>query len=867
MPDVFRADRIRQLATRSTALTTKLYRASAESSVHEPQELIDLARTAKELSGSLKNVRSALDGDKHSLPSRASFDALELVIGQANEVYDGIEFSLNSPSRNDAPGPSDIADGLDLSCGPLSKANCLLKSLEALKWTLSVITHALITAKVINTVQAPLMEKTAEPVATVRADLESIVIEQQLALLRARQAWERFDDALHEYLDSIDDIDFPFPPRSDDRSVSPLSTGSKSPREAHIASLLSFQEESLRNTKVPPSETECVVLVLDVYVSHTDDVLRRWTCLTEIEHRVREHMNRKSSHQDSAADARRRSQQPTVETDDESTLELEESRSRKKSGVISPLMSPVPQRPGPSAESLASRVVPPIEIPKTVPETTAPPPLMPNGQPAQVNMASSPTSSRYSPASNRSYHSVSQSTSSSTQISPRSSISSVTPSVGPPVVHKPASRIQEDEDVYQLDRPWRLCAGDMYWDFVNDVCLGRNTKAHHSVAYSHRRAYTEIMEEWICREALKEAGLEFQRVTKMGMDPRRTRTEGSGCYCIYRALTYEQVKALIDRSVEIIADKRARKASCSLTSRSSRGLPRGFSSPNIPTHPIDIPQAAAPRRESSDHLPQSRQHATPPQPGLSPYSPTHHLQGPQYSPTTSHHPLSRSWSHPTAQSASQQQPQQQQQQHFSPTTAAAPAQGPPPATSAAQAPKTAPPPPSPSSSGVPTPRASSTNRPNSSSRQASFASSAAGTAASHQHQHQRPGYARRGSERGRETPPSSSSDSASGSEWDAWSDEQPRDRDRERERERERDREREREWRHRHRERRPSKRDSRTSSYEGHAYDDREKERDGRRDRDRDRTRDRDRHRRRSSMLTTIGQIAGATALLNGLDL
>jgi hypothetical protein len=62
------------------------------------------------------------------------------------------------------------------------------------------------------------------------------------------------------------------------------------------------------------------------------------------------------------------------------------------------------------------------------------------------------------------------------------------------------------------------------------------------------------MASWVCKEAIREAGYKFTQVQKDVQDGRRTKFET--CFCVEKPLQFEQVKQLVERTVEIYRQKK-----------------------------------------------------------------------------------------------------------------------------------------------------------------------------------------------------------------------------------------------------------------------------------------------------------------------
>ena len=275
------------------------------------------------------------------------------------------------------------------------------------------------------------------------------------------------------------------------------------------SSLRSYQDEDLTSLDTSVySEANGLPAVLSISTSRTERLLQQWTSLPLFERRL----------QDEEREMRRQrweNQQATVESDSE-----EESRTSKLSGdgtrrtdglgSIQPLFTEVNDTPSPPQGKQYG----------------------PNAPPTPV---STPRTSRTSmpPAANEQYIST----------SPRSSMGSL------PVEAAAAVEAKEEDSEVDLGIPWKLCTRKYYWRFVDAKQVSSNTDQAYSLAYLERSSWTEIMASWVCKEAIREAGFRFTQYQKERKDSRRTR--GETCFCIERPLQFNQVKHLVERTVDI----------------------------------------------------------------------------------------------------------------------------------------------------------------------------------------------------------------------------------------------------------------------------------------------------------------------------
>jgi hypothetical protein len=237
--------------------------------------------------------------------------------------------------------------------------------------------------------------------------------------------------------------------------------------------------------------------------SQIELLLKRWTCLPKLDSRLRDAERELRTQQ-------RQSQQPMVESDSED----EEDQSQKDAGADDWTTQPL--------------VTEPKSLPNQVQD-------MKYGPTAPLSPAASPRTSRDSLDAPLSGHGP--------PISPRSSLT------GPPVEATAAIEAKEEDEDIDLEIPWRLCTRNYYWRYIDGKIVGSNTDQLPSVAFLERNSWTEIMASWVCKEAIREAGFRVTQAQKETKDGRRTKFET--CFFIEQPLQFEQVKRLVERTVQI----------------------------------------------------------------------------------------------------------------------------------------------------------------------------------------------------------------------------------------------------------------------------------------------------------------------------
>lgn len=107
---------------------------------------------------------------------------------------------------------------------------------------------------------------------------------------------------------------------------------------------------------------------------------------------------------------------------------------------------------------------------------------------------------------------------------------------------------EEDEDL-DLGIPWTLRTRRYEWKYIDGKVVGSNTDLPPSTAYIERQSWTEVMASWVCKEAIQEVGYKVTQVQKERKDGRRTKFDT--CFCIEQPLKFDQVKHLVERTVEL----------------------------------------------------------------------------------------------------------------------------------------------------------------------------------------------------------------------------------------------------------------------------------------------------------------------------
>lgn len=521
-----------------------------------------------------------------------------------------------------------------------AKARYLLGMLEALKMILSVMLQTIYLAKKIAWPRQQRSQVASEAVDIERLQLRSLVIEHQLSLIRMTKLYHEF-----QLCKSVAS------PPPHQPNIPAVISGEERCPTPHA--LNQYQEAWLLEQPPSRNEAEDVIRIQQISSQYCDIALQRWTNLDEIQNRLAEleDISRRRLLLTAPMDARRRSQQPTVESESEEDDEVPRLKVPK----------PRQSTPGPILMPMEEIDEHAVSSPRTfssalgIPTPSSPGNLMPpqqsprsfsTGSPINPFFPASPTQGR--PHSRRS-------PGPSPLSSPRSSFSNISVTGDQPAprpttafknVHSPASPnneappVQQPKPAQQRKAPgvsWRLRKRDkgLYWDFVDSTCIDANTsKSPPETTLLDRTIVTEIFERWVRRWALEEAGLEYMAVNRENPDSRRTKLER--CWVIQRALSYPEVKQLHRRTLEM--DRRDREKEQAQAERKRR----------VPLHPPLDRSYTAPAPLQIPHSPQGATNGTTPSRFSPPVASEHNRTNssssyhqPYYSPRSPHSHSSR----------------------------------------------------------------------------------------------------------------------------------------------------------------------------------------------------------------------------------
>ncbi|KAF1838312.1 hypothetical protein BDW02DRAFT_565133 [Decorospora gaudefroyi] len=557
------------VVSRSSTLALELYMLAAAS----PDAANELIRVASAINGFaliLKQVGTIIKEDDR-LPSPEAIKTLDDVMDQSQSVLTSFE---STTSIQDEQHHHDRRDSARFPRSERSRPDppteasleYLVAHLETLSMTLSVMLQTLYTAQSImwsklRPTVSP--QQAAKAVANEKVQLETLIIQQQLAILSASNSYHeapRPDARLLMEADSS-------------QSLMATERGDTS----KPSSLHPYQDPYLAGLDISAStEAGEILAICSISASHADRLLERWTSLRQFESRL----------QDEERELRRQrqeTQQATVESDSEeeqsrsSKLSGDGARRTRRSESVQPLFT--------QANSAS------IPIPEKHHGHTAPPTPAATPRTSHNNIPASATD-QYRPSS------------------PRSSVVSL------PVEAAAAVEAKEEDSEVNLEIPWVLCTRKYYWRFIDAKQVSSNTEQTPSLAFLERNSWTEIMASWVTKEAIREAGYRFTQVQKDVQDGRRTKLET--CFCIEPPLQFDQVKKLVERTVEMYRKTAPPTPPPSQTRRSSFQRPPPASAPKSILKGISLDRDRTPVTRTT-HPPLDRanssMHFPPPPPG------------------------------------------------------------------------------------------------------------------------------------------------------------------------------------------------------------------------------------------------------------
>jgi hypothetical protein len=534
-----------------------------------------LAKEVNLLALVLRQVGANLKADG-KIPSEEAFDIVSQILMQCRDVFGEIEAIVPVRQLQDAQGlgvggvddavVGRLRDGLEWNVLSRAKTHYLLAHLESLKLTMSVMLQTMYTAKISvwgrYVPHASLLSKAysdnlhryqtsqiaGDAVLTERLQLETLIIEQQLCLLRAYRLYD-------EYKQRVKNTPLLLTQSPQSQALVHRDQYGPSP-----GALVLYQEPSLARTPPSANESQDLGRIRRISSPYVDNLLARWVRLPDIDEHMRKLYlsNSNGGSQQSERGERRNSnwQQPLVESDDESDGEYSGSRRRPKLHVSTPGPLLMPMNCDDHSHTAS-----PIPVPGVLRPTG--PPYSP--APISNSWAPSSNTGNYFPTRNgnlsagdspQTPYRARRSPAPSPLSSPRTSFSSDGQTLRPVTAFKPQEngqkpppQQQQQQQLQRLPIPWRLRLKHTYWDFNDNNLIGSNTPLAPSTCHHDRSTVTEIMSQFVSRAALRERDHAYERVKKDTGDRHHTQLES--CYCIEGALTFNEVVRLVDLTTRI----------------------------------------------------------------------------------------------------------------------------------------------------------------------------------------------------------------------------------------------------------------------------------------------------------------------------
>lgn len=497
------------VVTRASSLALELYKLRGRDQAAD--EVVHLAKCINSYSLAVKQLGTVIRDDDTQISSKA-VEILGDILTQSIRVLIEIQTTVfNREEYRDGPQTAGKADPK-----PLLRPQHTTKQLQYLQLHLECLkATTIVMQQVLHTTQAIIWatlrpsispNQAAAVVANEKTQLQSAIIEQQIHILLAAQAFETVgpDAGLLMESNSADSL---------------AIRGNQGPM---FGDLHRYQDRFLSNLNTTGTGPGAwLPTVCSVSKAYMERLLERWTRLPRFFDRLQQE-ERKMRMQ------KREDQQPSVES--ESEYEdgfVHAGRSREAD-----IASPSAHQPGSVQPLFGEGNTLPIPIPEQkYGHTTPQPPATPQAASPRASGASLIAPNTYSPAS---------------PISPR--ISFIIP-----VEAAAAVEAKDDDNDVDLEIPWKLCTRKCYWKYVDAKVEDSNTHLPPTEAFKDRHSWTELSASWVCKEALKEQGFPYRTVQKDARVGRRTKWET--CFCIQQPLRFDQVQRLVERTVEIYRAK------------------------------------------------------------------------------------------------------------------------------------------------------------------------------------------------------------------------------------------------------------------------------------------------------------------------
>lgn len=489
------------LVSRSSTLALELYRFAAA----EPDTARDLIKTAKSINNLaliVKQVGTIIKEDDRLLSAEA-IETLDDIVEQCTAILSEIDSIIShhrdSKTARRVSQHHDPTRSSQLGSAVVARLHYLVAHLDSLKATLSVLLQTLNTAQsmIWARVRPTISPKqVATAVANEKHQLETLIIEQQMSILLASKLYEPSRPDSRLLMES-------------DSSQSLVATDRGPPQPAH---LFKYQDKFIASLDTYKSnEEQWLPAVCGNSRTQVDRLLDRWSRLRKFQEEIED-----LEHKERAQ--KRETQQPFVESDSEDD-------------AVSKIATPMPRRPGSVQPLFTESTTLPIPVPNKSGPSIPLTPASSYGVSPRTSRNIVPPSPSLAPAS------------------PRTSIGSL------PVEAAAAVDAKEKDDDVDLGIPWTLYSRRQYWKYMDGKVEDTNTDAPSIEALSDRQSWTEILASWVCKEAIQEAGYQCTQMQKERRDGRRTKFDT--CFRIEKGLTFDQVRQLVERTVEIYRKRHA----------------------------------------------------------------------------------------------------------------------------------------------------------------------------------------------------------------------------------------------------------------------------------------------------------------------
>lgn len=504
-------------------------------------DIIALAREVTLIAKILRQVGDTLK-QNYTIPSEDGAAALRHILSLSQRAFWEIERLTPARGRQSSEENAlRITDGssLEWSESSSNKAAYLRLYLKAVRMTTAVLVQTVCVAKATAFSSHVRQPYAYDEVRTERSHLESLIVEQQLAILRVRRC--------HTELSQRGGT----PPSSTLALLMPNSSETLSPQD-----LLPFQEATLSRARPGDSDIDDISRVRFAALSYIDVLLCRWTKLAEIQQNI-------SSLQHPGAspilglpapmDDRRRSQQPSVESDTESEYRRTaptQNQRKNRLGFPGPVLLHVDDR---DDYAVASPISTPLGTSPMTKDLRPPEQHLTRSMSASAVGGPPPKSIlKNSLAPVNTGHINGGGSMPSSYTSPRSSFmagSNIPTSPGLPPQFAPPPTVHAEDFAATPHINWRLLLRNEWWDHHGPTIIKTNSNAppHPGIA-NDRAAATIISSEHVSRRVIDEASFECTTTQQQGSDDGNRRGRHETWHRIHHGLTFPQVHDLVRKS-------------------------------------------------------------------------------------------------------------------------------------------------------------------------------------------------------------------------------------------------------------------------------------------------------------------------------